>query len=297
VFMLNGVYVRGILEKPVYFNYADIKDIRISKDKKGSYKNTDMEILLKDGQLLKITSVGYQKDKLKYILDVFIRLTAKKEQVITKPSGEVRDLMLPKEEQEKCEAIIHTAAVAAGGVGTGLAQLPMADNAVITPIQITMITSLGAVFGIRVTESIAKGIIASCATSVAGRSAVQVLVGWVPGLGNAINTATAAGLTEVIGWMAAKHFYELQQEDKAKYRADGMKAGYEAASIEYEEKLKKQAEAFLKQQKDWKKERDEYEKLLNDYEVYIEELEMQNAEKALINDAKFYYNRLSNLKN
>lgn len=295
VFMLNGLYVRGVMEKPCYFNYCDIRDIVISLDKKGAYKATDMEVILKNNITLKITSTYYQKDKLKNILENFIRLVEKNSTISNKVSGEVRDVMLPKEEQEKCEAIIHTAAVAAGGVGTGLAQIPMADNAVITPIQITMITSLGAVFGIRVTESLAKGLIGSCATSIAGRSAVQLLVGWVPGLGNAINTATAAGLTEVIGWMAAKHFFELQQQDKAKYRVDGMKAGYEAASSEYEEKLRKQAEDFFNQKRDFEKERDEYERLLSEYEAYIAELERKRSNLNTINNIKLTYDRLKNL--
>jgi uncharacterized protein (DUF697 family) len=33
-----------------------------------------------------------------------------------------------------------------------------------------------------------------------------VQVGWVPGLGNAINATTAAGLTEAVGWAADAYF-------------------------------------------------------------------------------------------
>ena len=38
------------------------------------------------------------------------------------------------EENSKCHKIIHTAAVAAGGVGAGLAQLPGSDAVPITAI-------------------------------------------------------------------------------------------------------------------------------------------------------------------
>jgi uncharacterized protein (DUF697 family) len=31
-------------------------------------------------------------------------------------------------------------------------------------------------------------------------------VGWLPGFGNAINAATAAALTEAIGWAAEEYF-------------------------------------------------------------------------------------------
>ena len=51
-------------------------------------------------------------------------------------------------ERGLCNGIIHAASAAAAGVGAGLAQLPMGDNAVLTPIQLTMAISLGKVFGL-----------------------------------------------------------------------------------------------------------------------------------------------------
>ena len=39
-------------------------------------------------------------------------------------------------------------------------------------------------------------------------TASQVLVGWIPGIGNAINATTAAGITEAMGWLLAKEFDE-----------------------------------------------------------------------------------------
>lgn len=110
------------------------------------------------------------------------------------------------EEQAKCHAIIHTASVAAGGVGAGLAQIPGSDNAIITPIQLTMTISLGKVFGLTLGESAAKATLASAAAMTVGRTVSQVLVGWIPGIGNAVNAATAASLTEAIGWILAKEF-------------------------------------------------------------------------------------------
>ena len=79
--------------------------------------------------------------------------------------------ILTSEQEGWCHGIIHTASVAAGGVGAAGAQIPLADNAVITPIQVTMIFSLSQVIGVRVTESIAKGIIAGMTASFVGRGA------------------------------------------------------------------------------------------------------------------------------
>ena len=107
-------------------------------------------------------------------------------------------------QQKRCHAIIHSAAAAAAGVGAGLAQIPGSDNAVIVPIQIAMITSLGHVFGINLTTSAAHAALSTAAASVVGRGVSQFLVGWIPGIGNAINASTAFAVTESIGWAYAK---------------------------------------------------------------------------------------------
>lgn len=110
------------------------------------------------------------------------------------------------EQEDKCHAIIHTASVAAGGVGAGLAQIPGSDNAALLPIQATMLVSLGLVFDISVSKSVAVGILENAAASYVGRAVSQFLVGWIPVLGNGINATTAAALTEAIGWSTAKLF-------------------------------------------------------------------------------------------
>ena len=113
---------------------------------------------------------------------------------------------MTSKEKKKCHAIIHSAALAAGTVGAGLAQLPGSDNAVIIPIQVTMTISLGAVFGRKINESIAKASLATATATVAGRAISQFLVGWIPVFGNAFNAATAAAITESIGWALANDF-------------------------------------------------------------------------------------------
>jgi uncharacterized protein (DUF697 family) len=117
------------------------------------------------------------------------------------------------DKKNKCNVIIHSASVAAGGAGAGLAQVPMADSALIMPIQIAMIISLGKVFDQKVSQAAAKAILSSCAASFVGRGISQILVGWIPGVGNVINTTTAAGITEAIGWLAADNFSKNKYED------------------------------------------------------------------------------------
>ena len=109
-------------------------------------------------------------------------------------------------QKESCHMIIHTASTAAAGVGAGLAQLPLSDHIVLLPIQVSMVVALGKVFDVNLTESAAKGVILTGMAATFGRALSQVLIGWIPGLGNALNAATAAGITEAMGWAIAKRF-------------------------------------------------------------------------------------------
>lgn len=105
-----------------------------------------------------------------------------------------------------CNGIIHTASLAAGAIGAGLAQVPTSDNLIITPIQLTMAVSLGKVFNIELDDSAAKAAVATAAATTVGRGASQVLIGWLPLWGNIVNAVTATSLTEAIGWIMAKEF-------------------------------------------------------------------------------------------
>ncbi len=107
--------------------------------------------------------------------------------------------------KEKAHIIIHGAAIAAGTAAAGLAQLPTADNLVITPIQLAMIISIANIHGIQLSKAAGLSALTIASAGVVGRSVSQVLVGWIPGIGNAINASTAAGITEAIGWAAYKN--------------------------------------------------------------------------------------------
>lgn len=165
---------------------------------------------------------------------------------------------LTNEQNAKCHAIIHGASAAAAGVGAGLAQIPLSDNAVITPIQIGMIISLGAVLDIQLSNSAATSILATVATGVIGRGVAQVLVGWIPGLGNTINASTAAAVTEAVGWSTVKYFENLSEEEIKKYNS-AKEEGRQEAKAEFDIKLKEINEQFRKVREILK----EYEQLEN----------------------------------
>jgi uncharacterized protein (DUF697 family) len=115
---------------------------------------------------------------------------------------------MPLDKKKKCHAIIHSAASGAAAAGAGLAQIPLSDSAIIIPIQVTMIISLGYVFDIHISKGIAYSMVAAELAWIGGRSISQILLGWIPGLGNILNASTAFAITEGIGWYAANDFYK-----------------------------------------------------------------------------------------
>ena len=117
-----------------------------------------------------------------------------------------------KVKEDNCARIIHVAAASAAAVGGGMAQTPGGDSAAIMPIQAAMIAAIAREFGRCVTLETAASMITPFAATYVGRGVSQFLVGWIPGIGNAINAATAAGITEAIGWGAVELF--CTEEDK-----------------------------------------------------------------------------------
>jgi uncharacterized protein (DUF697 family) len=111
--------------------------------------------------------------------------------------------------------IIHGASAACAAIGGGLAQLPGSDNAVITPIQLAMITAIAAAHGTTIDKAAAAGVLASATAGLIGRTISQVLIGWIPLVGNAINAATAAAVTEAVGWSADAFFDKGEHQQSA----------------------------------------------------------------------------------
>ena len=110
---------------------------------------------------------------------------------------------MTKKENNKCHEYIHAASLAAAGGGA--LPIPGPDTIPITAAQITMIISLGQVFGKPITEAAAEAIISSFAAAGIGRLIAKGLLVFVPG-GTFINAGVAAMLTEWIGWWAAEQF-------------------------------------------------------------------------------------------
>lgn len=103
-------------------------------------------------------------------------------------------------------SIIHVFAAVAGGVGFGLAQLPGSDAPVLVALQTAMILALADRHHVSLTRAAAAEIALTMAATMIGRGLSQLLLGWIPALGNAMNGLTAAAVTEAVGWFAIRWF-------------------------------------------------------------------------------------------
>lgn len=127
-----------------------------------------------------------------------------KEQLIM-VKKEALNNMTPLQEK-KIRKIIHFSSLASGSVGAGLAQIPGSDSALIVPIQINMIRKIAKEFNIPLTESSAEIVLGTALSTMAGRTASQFLVGWLPVAGNIVNAGTATVVTDLLGWIITREF-------------------------------------------------------------------------------------------
>ena len=114
----------------------------------------------------------------------------------------VRNIMMTKDEKEKCQYIIHSAAAA--GAGVGALPIPGPDIIPLIGIQSAMILGLATIFKISMTETAAKDIAKTAITGQMGKMLAGQLSKLIPGAGSVINATIAAGLTEKLGWDIAE---------------------------------------------------------------------------------------------
>jgi len=103
-------------------------------------------------------------------------------------------------------SIIHVFAAVAGGVGFGLAQLPGSDAPVLVALQTAMILALADKTDVSLTRAAAAEMALTMSATMIGRGLSQLLVGWLPAIGNGVNALTAASVTEAVGWFALRWF-------------------------------------------------------------------------------------------
>ncbi len=100
----------------------------------------------------------------------------------------------------QARAVVAASSVAAGGVGA--IPIPVPDAAVLMPVQLGMLASITAVFGIDMGEdraiSLIRGLVGQGGVTVVGRQIAANLLKVIPGV-SVVNAAVAAALTAALG--------------------------------------------------------------------------------------------------
>lgn len=76
-----------------------------------------------------------------------------------------------------------------------------------------MIVSIAHQHEVQIGKAVAIELLVGFAATTSGRFVSQLLVGWIPGFGNAINASTAAAITETIGWTADRYFAKAAEKN------------------------------------------------------------------------------------
>jgi len=105
----------------------------------------------------------------------------------------------------KAAAIIAAATAASAGIGA--VPIPIADAALLIPVQMGMIASLAALYGVG-REAIQHSVLPFVAR-VVGLYTVSSLLKWFPVLGSVVNAAVAASLTGAMGWFVQGRFLAM----------------------------------------------------------------------------------------
>lgn len=144
--------------------------------------------------------------------------------------------LMTKDQIVKCHAAIHTATLAAGA--SGVIPIPVVDAIPMSAAQVTMIITLGSIFGQKITDSTAKGVLGAAASTFIGREIIKFIpvAGWIASAG------TAAIVTEAIGWTIAVDFAkDFRSEYERRKNADDAANAYAEAEY-YKESAKRSSE-------------------------------------------------------
>ena len=99
------------------------------------------------------------------------------------------------------------AAATATAIGIGATPIPVADAALLIPVQTGMIAGLAALYGLK-QEALQHAVLPFVAR-VMGVYAATSLLKWFPFLGSAINAGVAGTLTGALGWFVRDRFEAL----------------------------------------------------------------------------------------
>ena len=111
----------------------------------------------------------------------------------------------PEDKARAASQVIRVCSV--GAAAAAVQPLPIVDLALITPIQVAMVRSIGTIYGYTLDWRTALGILGTFGFSIASQNLVLASVKLVPAAGSGIAISVAYALTSAIG-ETSKHYFE-----------------------------------------------------------------------------------------
>lgn len=127
-----------------------------------------------------------------------------------------REPLSPEEKKRRAQARRMIAGTAAGAAVVGAVPIPIADSALLVPLQLHMLTRIAKIYGMEkdsAENAVIDNIIKVGATTMAGRTILSALKG-VPGIhlaASVLNALVAGTVTYAAGEISAKVFEGIQR--------------------------------------------------------------------------------------
>ena len=109
-----------------------------------------------------------------------------------------------KSKEERSKKIIRNYALSAATVA--VEPIPIVDSILLAPVQIAMVIHQGKIYGIKVTKTVASGLINTLGLSFIGHELFLILVGFFPGMKQVLGPSIAFSLTWVSGLIVNELF-------------------------------------------------------------------------------------------
>jgi len=209
------------------------------------------------------------KEKLSLTPEEFLFISAKRNINITELIARIhvilpaamQDAFIAKQKanislkRSKAEKVIYSNAVLTGAVA--FIPVPVADLAVITPIQIGMVATIGHLYGMAVSKKSILELLSTIGAGVSFREMARQIIKLIPGYGQAVSAAVAFAGTVALG-KASLYWFEHNCSVPESKLKDEFKVYSEKAKKEYEHyrdkitKNKDRADRFVKEIKEKK---------------------------------------------
>src|SRR5574344_814487 len=255
IFTFSGISFIENMGSKYFMNYKDftnIDQIPISKDYR-KYLSDEIEIDDLTGLLSSLKAFAAQKQDSECI----------------RPTGIIPKIELPK----KCKIIINSCVASTAGIGA--IPIGVADSALITPIQVAMVISIGVEFGELLSKEQAMSLLKVYTGMLVGRNVSKMVGSFIPVVGWIANAGIDGVITKIMGENVAKTFYIKNLQKNILQKEEGTRRGYKYADLAEENTILTDTDKFETGDKNSNSDAGSFLDVYDKCENYITNLEKQ----------------------